>query len=186
MRVLRAGTNGQCGFGGGFLLGAMPRSAMMALFASRHRLRWRLYPGARETLEVVLRSLTAFRLVSTECSEALSRCEDKWKPGREVNAPTSPPRWSCTRRLGRADGKPPKTSPVAWGQASTQAVSFVPMQGSAITKAIGHLRRSEPTVRPRGEAVQAGGMRVRAVTLGPIAASPSKRIICHDAKGVGQ
>src|SRR5437016_13398089 len=40
------------------------------------------------------------------------------------------------------------------GQASTQAVSFVPMQGSAITKAIGHLRLSEPTVRPRGEAVQ--------------------------------
>src|SRR5713101_5099176 len=52
------------------------------------------------------------------------------------------------------------------GQASTQAVSFVPMQGSPITKAIRHLRLSEPTVRPRKEAVQAGGMRVRAVTLG--------------------
>src|SRR5438876_11532334 len=36
------------------------------------------------------------------------------------------------------------------GQASTQAVSFVPMQDSAITKAIGHLRPSEPTVRHQG------------------------------------
>jgi hypothetical protein len=36
------------------------------------------------------------------------------------------------------------------GQASTQAVAFVPMQGSAITKAISHLRQSEPTVRPTG------------------------------------
>ena len=44
------------------------------------------------------------------------------------------------------------------GQASTQAVSFVPMQGSAITKAISHLRLSEPTIRPRGEEVQAGGI----------------------------
>src|SRR5260370_15541499 len=49
-----ARTNHQCGFGGGFLLGAMPRSAMMALFASRHRLRWRLYSGAREALEAIL------------------------------------------------------------------------------------------------------------------------------------
>src|SRR5260370_33505352 len=52
------------------------------------------------------------------------------------------------------------------GQASTQGVSFVPIQGSAMTKAIGHLRVSEPTIRPRGDAVQAGGMHVRAVTLG--------------------
>src|SRR5271169_470399 len=44
------------------------------------------------------------------------------------------------------------------GQASTQAVSFVPMQGSAITKAMGHLRLSEPTVRPTGGEVQAGGI----------------------------
>src|SRR5215831_6279095 len=36
------------------------------------------------------------------------------------------------------------------GQASTQAVSFVPMQGSAITKAISHLRLSQSTVRPKG------------------------------------
>src|SRR5215472_16194418 len=44
------------------------------------------------------------------------------------------------------------------GQASTQAVSFVPMQGSAITKAISHLCLTEPTVRPRGVGVQAGGI----------------------------
>src|SRR5690348_13283728 len=31
------------------------------------------------------RSSTAFRSASTGCSEALSRCESKWKPGREVN-----------------------------------------------------------------------------------------------------
>src|SRR5260370_550584 len=52
------------------------------------------------------------------------------------------------------------------GQASTQPVSFFPIQRSAMTKAIGHLRVSEPTIRPRGDAVQAGGMHVRAVTLG--------------------
>src|SRR5712692_6995482 len=51
------------------------------------------------------------------------------------------------------------------GQASTQAVSFVPMQGSAMTKAIGHLRVSVSS-QYAGDAVQAGGMCVRAVTLG--------------------
>src|SRR5216683_6179642 len=54
------------------------------------------------------RSLTAFRLVSTECSEALSRCESKWKPGRKANSPTSPPRWSSTRRLWRGELEAPK------------------------------------------------------------------------------
>ncbi len=49
------------------------------------------------------------------------------------------------------------------GQASTR------MQGSAITKAIGHLRLSEPTVRPRGEEVKREALRVRAVEVGDIA-----------------
>jgi hypothetical protein len=35
------------------------------------------------------------------------------------------------------------------GQASTQAVSFVPMQGSAITKAMGHLRSLSPLYAQR-------------------------------------
>jgi hypothetical protein len=43
------------------------------------------------------------------------------------------------------------------------------MQGSAITKAIGHLRLSERTVRPRGEEVKREALRVRAVEVGDIA-----------------
>src|SRR5436190_9379100 len=42
------------------------------------------------------------------------------------------------------------------GQASTQAVSFVPMQGSAMTYAIGHPPYLS-TLRPKPEQVQAGG-----------------------------
>src|SRR5258708_18949501 len=72
------------------------------------------------------------------------------------------------------------------GQASTQAVSLVPTQGSAITKAIEHLRLSEPSVRPTGEEVQAGGIaRASDRGWGHSTAVPPK-IVRHDKKGFGQ
>ena len=72
-------------------------------------------------------------------------------------------------------------------QASTEAVSSVPMQGSAITKAKGHLRLSEPTVSTRGEEVQAGGIaRAGGRGWGHSATVPPKKIVRHDRKGFGQ
>ena len=57
------------------------------------------------------RSSTASRWAWIECSATLSRCENRWRCGNEVNSRTSASTWSSTKLSLRADWKLLNTSP---------------------------------------------------------------------------